>query len=71
MINKKLEGNSIIAINNMRKIMDMFLGPFLTAYFIKTSKDSINSISIYYIFSYLILAILTYFVATIIKISLE
>ena len=71
MINKKLEGNSIIAINNMRKIMDMFLGPFLTAYFIKTSKDSINSISIDYIFSYLILAILTYFVATIIKISLE
>lgn len=67
MINKKLEGNIIIAINNMRKIMDMFLGPFLTAYFIKTSKDSINSISIYYIFSYLILAIFTYFVATIIK----
>ncbi len=67
MINKKLEGNIIIAINNMRKIMDMFLGPFLTAYFIKTSKDSINSLSIYYIFSYLILAIITYFVATIIK----
>ena len=67
MINKKLESNIIIAINNMRKIMDMFLGPFLTAYFIKTSKDSVNSISIYYICSYLILAIITYFVATIIK----
>lgn len=67
MINKKLEGNIIIALNNMRKIMDMFLGPFLTVYFIKTSKDSINSISIYYIFSYLILAIITYFVASIIK----
>lgn len=67
MMNKKLEGNIIIAINNMRKIMDMFLGPFLTAYFIKTSKDSINSISIYYIFSYLILAVITYFVASIIK----
>lgn len=67
MKNKKLEANIIIVINNMRKIMDMFLGPFLTAYFIKTSKDSINSISIYYIFSYIILALVTYFVASIIK----
>ena len=64
---KKMEGNIIIAINNMRKIMDMFLGPFLTAYFIKTSKDSISSISIYYIFSFIILAIVTYCVASIIK----
>ena len=51
----------------MRKIMDMFLGPFLTAYFIKTSKDSINDISIYYIFSYFLLATITYVVASIIK----
>lgn len=67
MSNKKLEGNIIIAINNMRKIMDMFLGPFLTAYFIQTSKESLKAISIYYIFSYLILAVLTYVVASIIK----
>ena len=67
MKNKRLEGNIIIAISNMRKIMDIFLGPFLTAYFINTSEDSIGSISIYYIGSYLILAVLTFFVATIIK----
>ena len=67
MKNKKLEENIIIIINNMRKIMDIFLGPFLTAYFIKTSKDSINSISIYYIFSYLLLTVFTYIIASIIK----
>lgn len=63
----KYEGNVVIAINTMRKIMEIFLGPFLTAYFIKTSKSSINDISIYYIFSYLLLAIGTCVVARLIK----
>ena len=38
MVDKRREGNIIIGINSMKKIMDIFLGPFLTAYFIKASK---------------------------------
>lgn len=67
MKNKKLEGNVIIAINAMKKIMALFLGPFLTAYFIKTSQESIVDLSIYYIFSYILLAIGSFIVAGIIK----
>ncbi len=67
MKNKKMEGNIIIAINAMKKIMVLFLGPFLTAYFIKTSQESIIDLSIYYIFSYILLAIGSFIVAGIIK----
>lgn len=67
MINKKIEENIIIIINAMKKIMVVFLGPFLTAYFIKTSQESIMDLSIYYIFSYILLAIGTFIVAGIIK----
>ena len=67
MNNKKLEGNIIIAINAMKKIMIIFLGPFLTAYFIKTSQESIIDLSIYYIFSYILLAIGSFIVASIIN----
>ena len=67
MKNKKLEGNIIIAINAMKKIMVLFLGPFLTAYFIKASQESIVDLSIYYIFSYVLLAIGSFIVAGIIK----
>lgn len=67
MQNKKLEENIIIAINAMKKIMVLFLGPFLTAYFIKTSQESVIDLSIYYIFSYLLLAIGSFIVASIIK----
>ena len=67
MKNKKMEGNIIIAINAMKKIMVLFLGPFLTAYFIKTSQESIIDLSIYYIFSYILLAISSFIVASIIK----
>ena len=48
----KLEANIIIVIDALKKIMIIFLGPFLTAYFIKTSSESIIDLSIYYIFSY-------------------
>ena len=65
MKSKNIEGNIIIAI--MKKIMVIFLGPFLTAYFIKTSQESIIDLSIYYIFSYILLAIGTFIVANIIK----
>ena len=64
---KKNEGNIIIAISAMKKIMTIFLGPFLTTYFIKTSQESIADLSIYYIFSYLILAISSFIVASLIK----
>lgn len=67
MKNKKMEGNIIIAINAMKKIMVIFLGPFLTAYFIKTSQESIMDLSIYYIGSYLLLSIGSFIVAGIIK----
>lgn len=67
MKNKKLEGNIIIAIDSMRKIMQIFFGPFLTAYFIKTSQESIVDLSMYYIFSYILLAITSFVVASIIK----
>ena len=48
----KSEANIIIAIDALKKIMIIFLGLFLTAYFIKTSSESIIDLSIYYIFSY-------------------
>ena len=51
----------------MKKIMMLFLGPFLTAYFIKTSQESIIDLSTYYIFSYILLAIGSFIVANIIK----
>ena len=67
MKNKKIESNIIIAIDAMKKIMVLFLGPFLTAYFIKISQESIVDLSIYYIFSYILLAVGSFIVASIIK----
>ena len=67
MRNSKLEENIIIAINAMKKIMILFLGPFLTAYFIQASQESIVDLSVYYIFSYILLAIGSFVVASIIK----
>lgn len=64
---RKLEANIIIAIDSMKKIMIIFLGPFLTAYFIKISSESIIDLSIYYILSYLLLAIGSFIVASLIK----
>ena len=66
-MNKKIEPNVIIGINATKKIMDIFLGPFLTTYFIKTSTESIIDLSIYYIFSYLLLSIASFIVASIVK----
>ena len=63
----KSEANIIIAIDALKKIMIIFLGPFLTAYFIKVSNSSAVDLSIYYIFSYIILARGSLIVASIIK----
>ena len=67
MKNKKLEANIIIAITALKRIMLIFLGPFLTAYFIKKSAESISDLSTYYIFSYILLAIGSFVVAQIVK----
>ncbi len=67
MKSKKKEANVIIVINAMRKVISLFLGPFLTAYFIKKSQEGIIDISLYNIFSYMLLAIGSFIVASIIK----
>ena len=67
MKNRNIEPNIIISINAMKSIMGLFLGPFLTAYFIKTSKESLVDLSIYYITSHIILVIGSFIVAHIVK----
>lgn len=59
----KSEQNTIIIMDAIKKIMTIFLGPFLTAYFISTSTNSILNISIYYIFTYATMALSTIVVA--------
>lgn len=57
----------LIVINTIRKIIDIFLGPFLTAYFFKISTDSITMISLYNIFSYIVIMFISFIVGIIIK----
>ena len=59
----KSEQNIIIIMDATKKIMTIFLGPFLTAYFISTSTNSILNIAIYYIFTYATMALSTLVVA--------
>lgn len=59
----KSEQNTIIIMDAIKKIMTIFLGPFLTAYFISTSTNSILNISIYYIFTHATMALSTLVVA--------
>ena len=59
----KTEQNIIIIMDAVKKIMTIFLGPFLTAYFISTSTNSILNIAIYYIFTYATMALSTLVVA--------
>ena len=67
MKDKKQESNIIIAISAMNKVIQLFLGPFLTAYFIKKSQESIVDLSIYNIISYIILGIGSFIIASVIK----
>lgn len=62
-MSKHLEEEIIIWLDVLKNIMKIFLGPFLTAYFIKVSIDSMIDISYYYIFSYFLLATLTVAIA--------
>ena len=59
----KSEQNIIIIMDAIKKIMTIFLGPFITAYFISTSTNSILNIAIYYIFTYATMALSTLVVA--------
>lgn len=61
------ESNITIVINALRRIIEIFSGPFLTTYFIKTSSESIMDISIYKIYCYIILAISSIIVGYTIK----
>ena len=49
----------LLIVTSIRKIIDIFLGPFLTAYLFKVSINNIQTISIYNIFSYTILALIS------------
>lgn len=51
------EPNILIAITTLKKIIAIFFGPFLTAYFIKVSVDSLIDISLYNIMNYIILGV--------------
>ena len=67
-MNKKLsETNTLIGIQAIREVMEIFSGPFLTTYFIKTSVNSLVQISIYNIFVYFVLSIASLIVCYIIK----
>lgn len=59
--------NVLIILNAIKKVMIIFLGPFLTAYFIQTSTDSIIVLSLFNIFSYSLLAVFSIIIGKIIK----
>ena len=55
---KKLkESDNLIIISSLRKIIEIFFGPFLTTYFIKVSYNSLLDLSIYNIITYIVLGI--------------
>lgn len=57
----------LLIINTIRKIIDIFLGPFLTAYLFKVAIENIKIISIYNIFSYIVIVIIALFIGRILK----
>ena len=63
----KVEANAIIVINALRNVIELFLGPFLTAYFIQASQESLVSLSMYKIFSYIILLFFSILVSSFIE----
>ena len=67
----KSEQNIIMIIDAIKKIMTIFLGPFLTAYFISTSTYKISNIAIYYIFTYATMALSTLVVAALAEKKVE
>lgn len=51
------ESDNLIIITALRKIIEIFFGPFLTAYFLKISYNSLLDLSIYNIITYSVLGI--------------
>ena len=63
----KQEQKVLITISALKSIMSIFLGPFLTAYFLKTSAEGVMFISEYYMISYFLLGVLTLIIAVIVN----
>ena len=61
------DAKRLIVINTIRTIIEIFLGPFLTAYFFKLNSNNVTIISVYYIFSYLVIALLSFIVGIVLK----
>lgn len=69
----KLSQNTkiLLAINTIRRIIDIFLGPFLTAYLFKVAVENIKIISIYNIFLYIMVAVMSLIIGRILKNNYE
>ena len=61
------ESNILLMIEALKKIIKIFLGPFLTAYFIRVSAESLVDISLYYILNYAVLGIGSFILGWILK----
>ena len=48
---------AMLVIYGFMKLINVFLGPFLTAYFVKISIESVTTVSLFNAFNYLFLAI--------------
>ena len=68
-MNEKLNENTklLLIINTLRKIIEIFLGPFLTAYLFRVAIDNIQTISIYNIYSYVVIALIALLIGRILK----
>lgn len=66
---QNIESNTklLLIINTIRKIIGIFLGPFLTAYLFKVAIENIKIISIYNIFSNIVIAIIALIIGIILK----
>lgn len=63
----KTKENILITVSALRKIMEIFFGPFLIAYFIKTSKEGLLDLSIYNIITYFVIGVCGFIIAYIIR----
>ena len=57
----------LIVVHVVRKVIEIFLGPFLMAYLFKISTDSITTVSLYNIFAFVVIGIFAVLVGSIIK----
>ena len=59
--------NLLLVINTIRKIIDIFLGPFLTSYLFKVAVENIKIISMYNILSYIAISVVALIIGRILK----